>query len=124
MTSPERQALLARIATLLTACGDRFVADVAGERDETPEEARAFLLDPANQESCEVCGWTYGMLCPECPGCGCYTGRCSGWRHAEYSYGDDDDFDDPCFICGEPGCPGYCDDYETYNLRPAETGGA
>lgn len=26
--------------------------------------------------------------------------------------------------CGTCGCPGYCDDYQTYNLRPAETGGA
>lgn len=25
--------------------------------------------------------------------------------------------------CGECGCAGYCDDYQTYNLRPAETGG-
>lgn len=25
--------------------------------------------------------------------------------------------------CGSCGCPGYCDDYQTYNLRPAETGG-
>jgi hypothetical protein len=29
-----------------------------------------------------------------------------------------------CFNCGQCGCPGYCDDYQTYNLRPAETGGA
>lgn len=28
-----------------------------------------------------------------------------------------------CFSCGECGCAGYCDDYQTYNLRPAETGG-
>ena len=28
-----------------------------------------------------------------------------------------------CFNCGECGCAGYCDDYQTYNLRPAETGG-
>jgi hypothetical protein len=45
------------------------------------------------------------------------------------SYDDDcQDYDcqdcwaNPCFNCGEPGCPGYCDDYQTYNLRPAETG--
>jgi hypothetical protein len=31
---------------------------------------------------------------------------------------------EPCFGCGEIGCPGYCDDYQTYNLRPAETGGS
>ena len=29
-----------------------------------------------------------------------------------------------CFACGDCGCPGYCDDYQTYNLRPEETGGA
>lgn len=29
-----------------------------------------------------------------------------------------------CFACGGCTCPGYCDDYQTYNLRPAETGAA
>lgn len=29
-----------------------------------------------------------------------------------------------CFNCGGCNCPGYCDDHQTYNLRPAETGGA
>ena len=29
-----------------------------------------------------------------------------------------------CWKCGGCECPGYCDDYQTYNLRPAETGGA
>ena len=29
-----------------------------------------------------------------------------------------------CLVCGGCQCPGYCDDYQTYNLRPAETGGA
>ena len=28
-----------------------------------------------------------------------------------------------CWKCGGCGCPGYCDDYQTYNLRPEETGG-
>jgi hypothetical protein len=28
-----------------------------------------------------------------------------------------------CGNCGGCGCPGYCDDYQTYNLRPDETGG-
>lgn len=28
-----------------------------------------------------------------------------------------------CINCGACGCPGYCDDYQTYNLRPDETGG-
>jgi hypothetical protein len=29
-----------------------------------------------------------------------------------------------CFACGQCQCAGYCDDYQTYNLRPSETGGA
>jgi hypothetical protein len=29
-----------------------------------------------------------------------------------------------CGNCGGCGCPGYCDDHRTYNLRPAETGGS
>lgn len=29
-----------------------------------------------------------------------------------------------CFACGGCECAGYCDDYQTYNLRPSETGGA
>lgn len=29
-----------------------------------------------------------------------------------------------CFACGQCGCAGYCDDFVTYNLRPAETGGS
>lgn len=41
-----------------------------------------------------------------------------------------DDFDEwqchhqHCPACGGCICAGYCDDYQTYNLRPAETGGA
>jgi hypothetical protein len=46
-------------------------------------------------------------MCPECAHdepCRCYD---------EYE----------CPSCGTPGCPGYCDDYQSYNLRPEETGG-
>lgn len=46
--------------------------------------ARRHLQDPANQVLCEECGWTVAMICPECPGCGCYNAVCSGWRHEEY----------------------------------------
>jgi hypothetical protein len=58
--------------------------------------------DPRNKVMCGTCGWTYGMVCPECPGCGCYGGQCSGWRHHEY---DEPDYDDPdygvyCRECG------------------------
>jgi hypothetical protein len=60
----------------------------------------------------------------------------TGMRYDIY----DDDYDEPCshdceddcaaygclhehcFRCGGCSCPGYCDDYQTYNLRPAETG--
>ncbi len=59
--------------------------------EETPEEAEAVLTDPANETLCEVCGWTMGMICPECSGCGCDTGRCTGWRHAEYDGPDEEE---------------------------------
>jgi hypothetical protein len=39
-------------------------------------------------------------------------------------YCQDHCYHEHCFECGACGCPGYCDDYQTYNLRPAETGGA
>ena len=54
------------------------------------------------------------------------------WEPCQHDCTEDcyDDFDEHhcrhqhCFACGGCGCPGYCDDYQTYNLRPAETGGA
>lgn len=127
-----RQALLTRAATAMVMLGENFVTDYMNycgydvDDPETREACRADLLDPGNQEACDRCGWTYNMLCPECPGCGCYDYSCTGWRHDESRAATGDDFDDegqPCFNCGEPGCPGYCDDYQTYNLRPEETGG-
>ncbi|MEU9849216.1 hypothetical protein [Streptomyces sp. NPDC047985] len=78
-------------------------------------EALAYLrqqqADPRNQLLCETCGWTNSMVCPECPGCGCYNDQCSGWRHAEYeaemraATGDYDPDDDPnaCEECGTGG---------------------
>jgi hypothetical protein len=69
-----------------------------------------------------------------------YDDHIHGEEGIEYSddelFGYDDDFclecceeqcvcyerDLPCPSCGSPGCPGYCDDYQTYNLRPDETG--
>jgi len=42
-------------------------------------------------------------------------------EHDENCYDEDRDRWDcqhqHCFNCGECGCPGYCDDYQTYNLR-------
>lgn len=49
---------------------------------------------------CKKCGWTVSMICPECPGCGCYNGRCSGWRHEEYMSDDERSERDD-----ERGCP-------------------
>jgi hypothetical protein len=54
------------------------------------------------------------------------------WEPCEHDCDENcyDDFDNwdchhrHCFACGGCNCPGYCDDYQTYNLRPAETGGA
>ena len=66
-----------------------------GEWEETWEEAEAWYDDPANQLLCATCGWTMGMICPECSkGCGCST-NCSGWRHSEWrqenGFDDEDD---------------------------------
>lgn len=56
---------------------------------ETYEEAAAWLADPLNETLCEVCGWTVGMVCPECvQGCGC-SRSCSGWRHREFMHEDE-----------------------------------
>lgn len=72
-----------------------------GEFD-TRDEADAFVSDPRNEVMCRVCGWTNGMVCPECgPGCGCSVG-CTGWRHGEFEADDLDPEDryDECPECG------------------------
>lgn len=71
--------------------------------DLTYDEAAAEYDDPCNELLCDTCGWAVGMACPECPGgCGCYTGRCSGWRHREFAHEDDplSTDDDECEECG------------------------
>lgn len=71
--------------------------------DLTWAEAEAEHDDPANELLCETCGWTVGMVCPECPGCGCYNQLCSGWRHREYRHDDERDelaADAECGECG------------------------
>lgn len=87
-------------------------------------------------------------LCPTCGG-DCGTGYCESLAEAQAqarAEGFDDLYDEPCehdcdedcydecdewvcthqhcMNCGGCGCPGYCDDHQTYNLRPSETGGA
>ncbi|OEJ21067.1 hypothetical protein [Streptomyces subrutilus] len=103
---------------------------------EHPEAARSDLLDAvingghkthksalewldalpaAERLLCVGCGWTNGMICPECsPGCGCSTG-CSGWRHQGGFDGDDDGAyeDSGCPDCGAGGeyeAPCECED--------------
>jgi hypothetical protein len=76
-------------------------------------EAEAEFNDPLNQLLCETCGWTIGMVCPECPGCGCYNGRCSGWRHHEYMHDDERAELNACDECGGDTTTGYdcgCDE--------------
>lgn len=123
----ERQQLLSHTAGLVAALGEKLLDYYIEQENydpsdpETREAARAEMLDPANHVMCETCGWTYGMVCPECAkGCGCEY-SCSGWRHGEWNAEDDDpENGEPCWNCGTPGCPGYCDDYQTYNLRDAD----
>lgn len=73
--------------------------------------------DPRNKVMCEKCDWTYGMICPECPGCGCYNSVCSGWRHHEYqaqmdaATGEYGDHDDGAY-CRECGAGGSGNPYE------------
>jgi hypothetical protein len=83
---------------------DDHVRDLMARRDdefETYADALAWLDDPANEVMCDTCGWTWGMVCPECDkGCGCET-RCTGWRHDNYSDLSEDDHDDEgCEECG------------------------
>lgn len=47
------------------------------------------------------------------------------WEPCEHDCDEDCDpcLHEHCWKCGGCGCPGYCDDYQSYNLRPEETGG-
>jgi hypothetical protein len=59
--------------------------------------------------ACTICCYTRED-CGDCSECLCEC-RC----------GMDEDDGEPCLNCGSPGCPGYCNDYQTYNLRDEET---
>ncbi len=81
----------------------QVIREIAEENDWTYAEAEAWYDAPENQVMCEDCGWTYGMVCPECTkGCGCEY-QCTGWRHQEWNDDDDDDTDDGCPECGAGG---------------------
>ncbi|MBC7301032.1 MAG: hypothetical protein H5T78_08760 [Nocardia sp.] len=79
----------------------------AGQDGVTFAEAEAEFDDPLNQLLCEKCSWTVGMVCPECPGCGCYNFVCSGWRHHEYMHEDDLADFHACDDCGGDTRNGY-----------------
>lgn len=98
----------------------------------------------SDTDQCPRCGGDCGMSdCPACGGCE-NTGvqPCPGCNPESEAYDRDDEpcqhehdencYDyqgfsscrhTHCFNCGGCRCPGYCDDYQTYNLRPSETGG-
>lgn len=87
---------------------------------EAVDYLRQQQADPRNQILCETCDWLVGMVCPECPGCGCYNSCCSGWRHSEYqeemdaATGDyDPDAGVYCLDCGAGSSSPYdeCDCY-------------
>lgn len=69
----------------------------------TREEAIAVLDDPLSRIICDRCHWVLAWICPECPGCGCYSGQCTGWRHTELAGhpGDDEPAEpEECEECG------------------------
>jgi hypothetical protein len=96
---------------------------------------------PADAPVCKICNDTGMVQCAEQDGTGVYEQACPepvhdgepvDWEPCEHDHGDDcyDDLEElncyheHCSNCGGCNCPGYCDDYQTYNLRPEETGGA
>lgn len=89
------------------------IREIANDYDLTDADAEAVYDDPRNELLCETCRWTVGMVCPECPGCGCYNGRCSGWRHREYMDEDELAQLSACEECGGDTRTGYsceCDE--------------
>lgn len=83
------------------------IHQMADENDLTFAEAEAVYDDPLNELLCATCGWTVGMICPECSGCGCDNSRCNGWRHEEYM--DPDELAElyACVECGGDTRTGY-----------------
>ena len=84
---------------------DDETLEFADERDELAEADAELELDDELDDDDAWCEHDCGLE-------GCF---------------DDGDFfchHQHCIACGGCGCPGYCDDYQTYNLRPSETGGA
>ncbi len=66
---------------------------------------------------CQHARKTGEHMCRVCSRCG------FGWMEQPQDANTGEEEHEHCFNCGVCGCAGYCDDYQTYNLRPAETGG-
>lgn len=124
-TLPERMTVMSRDHAALTRMkqtGENYSAALEAvqtirayrqDTDCTWAEATAWYDNPANKVACTTCGWTYGMLCPECPGCGCYNFTCSGWRHQEFM-----DEEDLAQLHACPECGG--DTRNNYDCRCGE----
>lgn len=90
----------------------------------------------SDTDHCTRCGGDCGMSQCEAEGIDREAAELAfedDWEPCEHEctedcYNDYDEWDchhQHCFNCGGCGCgcPGYCDDHQTYNLRPDETGG-
>lgn len=107
-TRAARQRMKSTGQTFTAARQDVLAIRELAESDElSVAEAAAVYDDPANQLLCNTCGWTIGMICPECPGCGCHNGRCSGWRHEELADPDELAERYACEECGGDTRNGY-----------------
>ncbi len=105
----QNRALTRAIRARAAATGEKYtrarnavlqIGEIAASEDVTLAEAEAIHDDPRNEIFCKICGWTVGMVCPECPGCGCYNLSCSGWRHAEVMDSDELRQLNECPECG------------------------
>jgi hypothetical protein len=76
------------------------IHQLAVEDELTYQEAEAVYDDPTNEILCQRCGWTVGMVCPECSGCGCNNLICTGWRHEEHMTDEELEQLNECPECG------------------------
>jgi hypothetical protein len=92
-TEQQAHAFAAAVALRMARAGEdeatartsvEAIQDIAARNGWPFAAAQVEYDDPRNEVLCETCGWTVGMVCPECPGCGCYNRQCSGWRHEEF----------------------------------------
>lgn len=87
-----------------------MIRRIAAAEEISLDEAEQVYDDPGNQMLCGTCGWTMGMICPECAkGCGCVPpSECDNYRHRDWGNFDTDD-DPQDYGC--PECGGGANDY-------------